>query len=122
MGVRVLQRLADLRGVVQRLRGAEYTVLRHALFERLALDELHDDIIQVVPLAHVVDGDDVGVGEHGHGLGLLVEAAAQLRVLRQVLPQDLHRHLAVEPVVQGPEDPGHSPHADLLHNLISVVE
>ena len=55
MGVRVLQRLADLRGVVQRLSGAEYAVLCHALLERLALDELHDDILRLSAVADIVD-------------------------------------------------------------------
>ena len=121
--VGVAQGLDDLGDKVEGLPPVELVpLLLHVLLQGDAVDELHDDVLQVGGAAHVVDGHDVGVGEHGHGLGLLVEAAAQLRVLRQVLPQNLHRHLAVEPVVQGPEDPGHSAHADLLHNLVSVVE
>ena len=121
--VGVAQGLDDLGDEVEGLPPVELVpLLLHVLLQGDAVDELHDDVLQVGGAAHIVDGHDVGVGEHGHGLGLLVEAAAQLRVLRQVLPQNLHRHLAVEPVVQGPEDPGHPAHADLLHNLVSVVE
>ena len=48
--------------------------------------------------ADVVDGHDVGVAEHGDGLGLVVEPAAELRVLAQVLLQHLDGHHPVEPV------------------------
>ena len=94
----------------------------HVLLEGDPVDELHDDIIQVVPLAHVVDGDDVGVGEHGHGLGLLVEAAAKLRVSRQVPLEDLDGHKAVEAMAVGLVHHRHAAHPDDVQDFITIVE
>ena len=48
--------------------------------------QLHDDIVQLVGMAHVVHGDDIGVGEHGDGLRFVVEAAAELRVAGKLRP------------------------------------
>ena len=62
------------------------------------------------------------MGEHGNGLGLIVEPAAELGVLGQLLLEDLHRHQAVEPVAAGLVHPGHPAHADQLQDLVSVVE
>ena len=121
--VGVAQGLDDLGDEVEGLPPVELVpLLLHVLLQGDPVDELHDDVLHVRGAAHVIDRHDVGVGEHGHRLGLLEEAAAQLGVLRQVVPQDLHRHLAVEAVVQAPEDPGHAAHAHLLQNFISVVE
>ena len=46
--VRVLKCLADLRGEVQGLAPVERALLLHILLEGNALDQLHDDVVDVV--------------------------------------------------------------------------
>ena len=69
---------------MQRLAPVERALLLHILLEGDALDELHDDIVDVVRVRHVVDAHDIGVREHGDGLRFGVEAAAELCILREV--------------------------------------
>ena len=115
--------LHDLGDEVQGLPPVQLApLLLHILLEGDAVDELHDDIVQLAGAGHVVHRHDVGVGEHGDGLGLVVEAAAELRVLRQLLLEDLDGHQTVEPVAPGLVDHGHAAGADALQDLISVVE
>ena len=122
VGVRVLQRLADLRGVVQRLRGAEYTVLRHALFERLALDELHDNILRLAAVADIVDRNDIRLREHGDRVRLRLKAVFQLGIRRHLIAQDLDGNIAVQLVAHGLVDDRHTAAADDLQDLVAVVE
>jgi hypothetical protein len=53
---------------------------RDELAEVLALEELRDDVRLALVGPHVVDGEDVGVIQGGHRLGLLLEAAEATRV------------------------------------------
>ena len=122
MGVRVLQCLADLRGVVQRLDGAEYTMLRHALLERLAFDKLHDDILRLPAVADIVDRDDIRLREHGDRVRLRLEAVFQLSVRRHFIAQDLDGDIAVQLVAHGLVNDRHAAAADDLQDLVAVVE
>ncbi len=62
----------------------------------------------VAALGHVIDRHDVGVGQHGDGLGLVVEPAAELLVLGQVALEDLDGHQAVQAVTLGLVHHGHA--------------
>jgi hypothetical protein len=55
--------------------------------EVVAADELHGDEDLAVVLADLVDGDDVGVREAGHRLGLAQQAVAGLGSRRSVSPR-----------------------------------
>ena len=121
--VGVAQGLDDLGDEMEGLPPVELVpLLLHVLLQGDAVDELHDDVLQVRGPAHIIHRHDVGVRQHGHRPGFIVEAAAELLVLGQVLPQDLDGHQTVEPVVPGLEHPGHAAQADLLQQLISTVE
>ena len=122
MGVRVLQCLADLRGVVQRLDGAEYTMLRHALLERLAFDKLHNDILRLPAVADIVDRDDIRLREHGDRVCLRLKAIFQLSVRRHLIAQDLDGDIAVQLVAHGLVNDRHAAAADDLQDLVAVVE
>ena len=112
----------DLGDEVEGLRPVEAAPALHILLEGDAVDELHDDIVHIAAPGHVVHRHDVGVGQHGDGLGLVMEPAAELRVLRQVLLQHLDGHQAVEPVAPGLEYHRHAPGADDLQDLIAVIQ
>ena len=93
--VRGGERLADLRGVAQRL--VERQAARDRPVERLALDEFHRDEVQLVGAVDLVDGDDVGVVERRGRAGLVLEAAAPLVVRGQLRRQQLERDAPLQP-------------------------
>ena len=122
VGMRVLQRLADLRGVVQRLCGTEYTVLRHALLECFALNELHDDILRLAAVADIVNRDDIRLREHGDRVRLRLEAIFQFGVRRHLIAQDLDGDIAVQLVAHGLVNDRHAAAADDLQDLVAVIQ
>ena len=70
----------------------------------------------------VVNIDDVGVGEHCDRLRLVMEAAAELGVLGQILTEDLDGYESVQPVAARLIDPRHTSAAYEFKDLISIVE
>ena len=121
--VGVPQGLDDLGDEVQGLPPVELVpLLLHVLLQGDAVDELHDDVLDIGGAADVVHSHNVGVRQHGNSLRLIVETAAQLCVLGQIVPQDLQGHQTVEPMAAGLIDPGHTAHADELQDFISIVE
>ena len=121
--VGVLQRLHDLVDEVQRLPPVQAAApLAHILLQGDAVDQLHDDELAAVHLADVVHGDDIGVGQHGNGLGLVVEAAAQILVGSQLAFQNFDRHIAVQTMAVGAIDDGHAAGAQHIQNFISIIE
>ena len=85
--VRCSQSAGDLHGDVDGLADPQF-----AAAQRLALHQFADD----VPLAHVVDGDDVGVIQRRHGARLLFEALAAQNIVRHFVRQNLQRHFAIQ--------------------------
>ena len=120
--VRVLQRLGDLRGKMQRLAPTQLPLLLHILLERDALDELHDDVVDVVRVRHIVNAHDIRVRQHRHRLRLRVEAAAELLVLKQLFLQDLDGNEAVEAVASRLVYHRHAARADQLQDLIAIIQ
>ena len=90
-----------------------------------AVDILHDQVIQPLIDARVVDLDDVGVGDGGRGPGLPAEALLELgpvRPLGQHGVHDLDRHMPGQPLVQGFVDRGHATLRDLTQNAVAPVD
>ena len=73
-------------------------------------------------MGHIVDIDDIGMRKHGNGLGLCVEAAAKLRILRQLVLEDLDGHQPVEPVTPRLIHHGHAAGSDHFQNLVAVIQ
>ena len=67
----------DLLGDADRVEGIERAVLDDDLLERAALEVLHRDVVGAVPLAAVVDADDVRVLQARRGGGLAPEPLAR---------------------------------------------
>ena len=91
---------------------------REPLGEGLALEVLHDQEVDPLVLADVVEGADVGVGEGGDHLRLALEALLDLREDGQVLGQHLDGHRAVQAGVLGPIDLAHAAGAHGLFDLV----
>ncbi len=82
--------------------------LAQAVGERFAVQEFRDDE-DLVPFApDVVNREDVGVGERGHGARLALEAGAPVGVVCHVGRQHLQRHVAPQPRIARPVDLAHA--------------
>jgi hypothetical protein len=89
------------------------------VFEGDADDELHRDVDEVAVGADLVDGDDVGVGEAGHGLGLAEEAGVGQVGLAgdgEAGAQELDGDFAAELGVEGGAHEAHAAGAELLEH------
>ena len=120
--VGMIQGLGDLGGEMQSLPPADLAPLGHIFLQGHAVDQFHDDIVQVSPGGDVIHGHDVGVAEHGDGLAFRLEPAAELFILLIVVLEDLHRHQPVQPVTQGLVYNGHSADADDFQQFIAIIQ
>ena len=91
----LVQRIGDLDGDLERLIERQRTFLQ-PLGERLALQVLHDQEVDPVLAADVVEGANVRVIEAGDGLGLALEALLQIGIRGDVLGQDFDGDGAIE--------------------------
>ena len=87
-----------------------------------AIDELHDDEVGAGVFAPVEDGDDVGMGQVGCGLGLAAEPLDERPVDRQLGEQDLEGHRTVEQPITGAVDLGHAAPGDQVVELVALRE
>ena len=93
--VRSRERVGNLNPDLQRLVERQRTLLQ-PLFERLALQVLHDQEVDPVLAADVVHGADVRMTEGGERLGLALEPLLQVRVGGDVLGKDFDGDRAVQ--------------------------
>ena len=87
-----------------------------------AVDELHgDEDLAAREHADVVDGDDIGVGEAGHRLGLAQESggAGGFAVAGSAAVDELDGDLAVELGVVGGVDDAHAAGAEALEDDVA---
>ena len=91
-----------------------------ALVERLALEQLHDDVRRAVfGLAVVVDLHHESRAELGGGLGLEIEALPCFARAGISLGDELHRDALPEAEVHGSPHAAHAPFSD--HRLDAVL-
>ena len=91
-----------------------------AVLERLALEELHDDVASLVfILANFVDSANVGMVQGGGGTGLAQEAVQRNFVSRNILGQEFQRHHATQGGIFGFINHAHPAAAELLNNTIA---
>ena len=119
--VRRRQRARQLDGVVDRAPQRQSRDV-HPPAERFPLEVLHDDEGAPLVLPHVVDGDDVRVGEGGKDLRLAPEPRERDGVGRERRHEQLDGHVAVEPRVTGPVDLAHGTGPERSGNLVGADE
>jgi hypothetical protein len=95
--VRVVHRIADLAGEVERLGHVERTLAEDLLLQRLALDVFHHDEEEVLLLLDREHRHDVGVAHRGQQARLL----ELLQEVHALLVGDLERDFLVHPGVVG---------------------
>jgi hypothetical protein len=86
--------------------------------QRLALEQLRDDVGSTGVGPHVVDDDHVRVGESGHGPRFPLEPAEAVPIAGDVVGQDLDRHVAPEARVTSAVDLTHPPGPDEVEDLV----
>jgi hypothetical protein len=89
---------------------------------RLAVDEGHHEVDEIVRFADGVDGDDVGVRDPRGGLRLAHEARANIGSIGQFRGQDLDRHRALQLLVARPVDHTHTAPPDLGLDGVRITE
>src|SRR5438445_736621 len=90
--------------------------------QRLAAQELHHEIDHPAGFADAIDRDDARVLELGRRTGFALEPLDELFVEREGERQDLDRHIALQLLLTRLEDDGHPAAAELLEDLVLVVQ
>ena len=117
--MRPIQRARNLDRDRQRLGERKSGAVRpEPFFERLALEQLHDEIRRPGLFANVVQRADVRMGELRDRAGLTIEAFAELRIGRERLRKDFDRDRAIEPRVAGFVHLAHAAGPKGGHNLV----
>ena len=120
--VGVLQALGDLQGEVEGLLPVEDALFLHIFLQRDAVDQLHDDEVGAVGGGNVVDLHDVRVAQHGHGLALRPESAAEFLVSGEFVLEYFDGYQPVQPMAARFIDDSHAAGADDFQNLVAPVQ
>ena len=102
--------------------GRQRALLADDRRERLAGDELHHEVGEVVVLAVVEDRGDVGVHQRRRVEGLVAEALREDLLVVGVGAHDLDRDQPLEHVVERAPDVGHAAGGDPLLQDVAVPE
>ena len=114
-GVRMLQRLGDGEQARRRQLGRIERVPVGEGPQRLAADELGDQVARLrLRAREIVDVEDIRVMQPGDRVRLAIEALADLLAGMEVCVENLHGHGAAELRVPAPPHHGHSALPDLL--------
>ena len=120
--MRVLQRLEDLGGEVQHVLPLDDTLTVDILLESDAVDIFHDDILDHIAEADIIDLDDVRMRKHRDRLGFVLEAADEFLIVEVLVLEDFDSDLAVVDGVVAAVDICHAADADQLVNFIASVQ
>ena len=93
-----------------------------AALEVGAAQVLHDDVIGVAVLAPIVDAHDIGGGQAGCCLGLLLKAGGEGGVAGILRQHDLDGNRAVEDLILRTEDGRHAARSHLILEEVSSPE
>src|SRR5262245_4003647 len=115
--MRLVGRVRDLDADPQRLVPRQRTLLQ-SILQRLALEQLHDDVIGAVLMADVVEHADMRMVQRGDDTSLPLEAGAQVRVGREVRGEDLERDAALQAGIPRPIHLAHAPGPQRTEDLV----
>jgi len=116
--MRIIQRVSKLpeqpRGSVER----QWTLRVEQVGERAAIYQLHDDIVQIVLLADVINKHDVGVAQRCCDRGLAAKSLYEILVGREVRGENFDGALLSEAPVKGTIYHAHAAASEPLHELV----
>ena len=93
--VRLIERVGDLNRVLECLIERKCTFLQSRR-ERLPLQVLHDEVVDAILLADIVECADVWMIQRRDGTSFPLESLAQIRIGRDMRGQNLDRDCAIE--------------------------
>ena len=105
--VGLVQRVGNLDGVFQTLIEWQPSLLQ-PLLERVALDVLHDEVVEAVLFTDIVERTDVGMVQATDRTGLTLEAFPALGIVGEVFGKDFDGDGAVQAGVGGAIHLSHS--------------
>jgi hypothetical protein len=115
--VRRVQRVGDLDAEIERLIERE-RFAHETIFQCLAFDELHHDEVAAGVLVDVVDRADVRVFQCRRRARLASQPLERLRVVADLLREELQRDATAELDVLGLVDDAHAAAAELLQDPV----
>ena len=115
--VRRSERAGHLRGDVGGLARRELAAAKPGP-QRLAFDQLHDDVALSAVGANVEDVDDVGMIQRANGAGLTLESGERGGIAAQGCWQNLDGDVATEARVTSAIDLAHPARADHRHDFV----
>ena len=118
--MRVLERGGDLTNDVERLAFGDALAGNDAVVHSVAVDILHHEVVQAVGFADLVGGNDVVVTEARGRPAFLLEARDEVRVLAEVLGQNLDSDEPVERDLAREVDLGHRALSEFSQDLIAL--
>ena len=92
--------------------------LGNQLTHRLALDEFEGHVQDTVDLVHIIDLGDCGVRNGGRRPRLVQESSLSIRVVGDLLFEDLESHRPTQSCIHGAVDDAHASLTDQLLDLI----
>ena len=110
---------ADGKGDFQRLLFREGDILLYQIPDAGAINQFHDNVIDVAFLAYVIDIDDIGMDQVCRDLRLAPEALDKAFVLGIFGSEYFYGHITIEQTVARFEYDSHSAFTDLFDQLIS---
>ena len=120
--VGMLQRPEDLQNKVHGILPTEHLFVLHVLLQGDPVNVLHYNVLDLVRESHIVDLDDIRMGQHCNGFGFVPEPAEEFLVLCKFLFEDLDRYGFVIHHVSGLVHVRHAADADQLRNFIPAVQ
>ena len=115
-----LDRLGDLAPDLQNLRDRQRTLVVQTALHGLAVEVLHDQVVDPVLGAHVVERADVVMLKLGDLLRLALQAFLESRVPAPLGAQHLDRDLSLEAGVAGLVDLSHAALAEQRDDLVGT--
>jgi len=88
--------VGDLFGDFQGFFNGDRAFLLEPLAERIARDELHDEVVRITGLIEAVDGSDVGVIQRREELGFALKARQAFRIAGELLWQYFDGYIAAK--------------------------
>jgi hypothetical protein len=116
-GVRRLQGPGDLDAGAQRP-GYRQPPAVYGPLERLAFEQLENEVGHSVALLEAVNRGDVRMVDRGQDLGLALEPGEQLRIGGRLAEQHLDGHLSTQLGVAGTIDPAHAARTEQADDLV----
>ncbi len=111
--------VGDLDGDGQNLFGSERT-LAQALGQRLALQELHDQVVDGAFVAHIMEHADIGMLKLRDDFGFAFEAGAQFSARHQLSVQYFDGDRAVQARVASAIDLTHATRAERRFDFVGA--